>query len=356
MSDLLRLQAPRLLLAALLLAAGSGSATAQAPAGAAPRPLARLRIGEKRFDAILVAIQADRLQFCYAENPAAVMGVKVSDVRSATFKLEYSRSDVTQAAGRADWDAAARLLYAACAPTLPFLVLPENNAAAPSLQAGTYLWRAAMAKSRFGPTPPDRRRAEAELRAAQGIFERVAAAAWFDGAESARLWAIACLVLQDRLDDAAARLADCSVPGPGDDSRGVYWLTRAQLAFARGQPRDALGDVVQTLLFDSQDLDTFPDALLLSGRCYEALDQHYRARDVYYESARLFQGTHWGEFARGRLRDVMTAGRTRAKEPTPIANVFFGIEDDVNAKADELLGLAPPPVDTQEKKEEKSTP
>ena len=63
----------------------------------------------------------------------------------------------------------------------------------------------------------------------------------------------------------------------------------------------------------------------------------YRARDVYYELARLFPGTEWQDLATARLRHIMAAGTTTEKEETSIANVFFGLDEDMNAKARELL-------------------
>jgi tetratricopeptide (TPR) repeat protein len=353
---------PRALLAVLAVAFGL-SAAAQQPAPAAPaafpRATARLKVADKRLNVVLVGLQADRVQFHYVEDPRVVTAVKVSDVQSVRFLIEYNREDVARAAARNDWGTAARLLYDGSRQTLPYLVLPENNAAALCLEAGSYLIRAAAVKSGCGPTAAERKRAEAEYRAAQGILEAVAAASWFDGAEAARIKAIFCLIQQDRLEEAARRLEELSVPGRLDDSCGVYWLTRAQLAFARGEARAALGDVVQSILLESKDLDSFPDALLLSGRCYDALEQPYRARDVYYEIARLFGGTHWAAFARVRLQDILERGLTREAEKAPIENVFFGIDEDVNAKAAELLGLAAAgeaAAKTPEPNEESKTP
>ncbi len=334
-------------LAALLLIAvwlAGAAAVAQTATAPVPRVTARLKVAGKTLNVILTRMQGDKVYFAYEEDPRAETAVKVKDVQSAWFKLEYDREAVGQATAKKDLSLAARILYGGVAPALPFLVLPKNNGVALAIQTGTCFMRAATVKSRCGVTPADRKLAEPEYKTAEYILDKAAVAAWSEDVESARLRALLCRVLLDRLDDAQTQLSGIGVPGRSDDAVGLYWLVCGRLAFAKGNFREALGYTVQSIGLETKDLDTFPDALLLSGLCYEKMENPYRARDVYYEVASLFQRTPWAEVALPRLQAIMTAGTTRGKEPTPIANIFFASEEDVNAKVTEFLaagGRAP---------------
>lgn len=332
------------LLVAVLLTVCGLAAHGDTPAAPAPRVNAKIKLGNKTAAVILLAIQADKLQFCYQENPQVSTAIKVKDVQSATFQLDYDREVLAKATAKRDWDAAASLLYAAVWPALPFLVFPDNNGVPLALQAAGYMLRAGVVKSRCGTTIADRKLAEMSYKTAVYVYDKVAVAKWSEDADEARLKALLCRVLLERTDDARAQLADIGVPGRSDDTLGLYWLVNARLEFATGNYREALGFAVQSLGVETKDPYTFPDALLLSGLCYEQMANWYRARDVYYELAALFQGTPYAAVAAAHLRPIMVAGRTLEKEEVPIANVFFGSEDDVNAKAQQLLGLATAPA------------
>ena len=313
---------------------------AQTPAGGGVP--ARVRLGNKTLDVLLLGVQADKVQYCYEDDRRVVMTLKVADVQSAYFKFDYDHAALGKAAGTNDWNGAARILYEATRNMLPYLMLPENNAAPVALQSANYLLRAAGVKSHCGVTAEDRKLADPEYKTARYILEQVAAAPWFEDADLAQMRSISCLVMMNQLDDAQKQFDSVSMPEKSANSYGQYWLTRAQLEAAKGDSRAALGSVVQSVLYATKDLDSFPDAVLLSARCYDSLQDWYRARDTYYEVARLFKGTHWAEAARGRLRDILAKGVTREKEPTPIASVFFASEEDMNDKVEELLGLKTP--------------
>jgi len=101
-------------------------------------------------------------------------------------------------------------------------------------------------------------------------------------------------------------------------------------------------------------VETFPDALLLSARCDEELLEPYRARDIYYEVAKLFPRTDWAAVAVERLHGLMNQGLTREKEKSPIENVFFKTGDDINKLVEALFkDLEKPPA--AEDAEEDST-
>lgn len=324
----LALLALTLCLPAQVLAQGTGGGVA-----------ARLRVGNKTLDVILLTIQAEKLQYSNEDDRRVAQTVKIADVQSAYFKLDHDRTAVATAAAKRDWNTAGSILYNTYRVTFPFLSLPENNAAPVLLQAGTYLIRAATIKGRCGTTSADRLLAEQDYKAASYVLNQVAAAAWYEDADSAEAKNVLCLIQLGRPDEAQRVLDSLGEPERTDSSYGLYWLARAQFAYAKGDTRAALGDVVESILAETKDLDCFPEALLLSARCYDSLQEPYRARDTYYELARLFTGTPWGEFARGRLQNIMTTGVTRDTEPVPIASVFLASEEDVNAKVEQLLGL-----------------
>ena len=138
-------------------------------------------------------------------------------------------------------------------------------------------------------------------------------------------------------------------PMPGDAAYGHYWLIRGELEFRARRYREAMDAVLKSACFENKDVETFPDALLLSARCYEELLEPYRARDVCYEVARLFPRTDWSAQAIERLHAIMDKGLTRNKETSPIENVFFKTGDDVNKLVEQLFkDLEKPPVEDEE--------
>ena len=128
-------------------------------------------------------------------------------------------------------------------------------------------------------------------------------------------------------------------PNPDDDAYGAYNLAYAYLGYLREETLGAMENVVESIAFETKDVDTFPDALMLSARCYELQNSWHRARDVYYEVACLFRNTHWHDLAMDRLRFIVSEGLTTAKEQAQVSNVFFGVEEDMDKKVNELLGI-----------------
>ena len=128
-----------------------------------------------------------------------------------------------------------------------------------------------------------------------------------------------------------------AVPVPGDRAYGLYWLVQAELEMERGEFRAGMDAAVKSLCFENKDIDTFPDALLASARCYEELQEWHRARDVYYEVARIFPASGWADLAVRRLRFIMKKELTKADDTSPIESVFFGFKEDMDAKVEALF-------------------
>ena len=334
---------------------GDGTTSGKESSGrSAPqrRPVpATLRVGKERHKVLLLGRKEDKLLYTYADSThRAVATIDAADVRSVDIRVEYDRGDLEKYIRKQEWAQAGALLFRVVYPLLPFLDLKGNNMLPLALRAANYMMAAGAVKSHGGWTKQERETARREYLAARVILSGASRAVWSSLSVEARLKEAICLVMLEDIDEADRLLEATEVPYPADANYGLYRLARSRLLVARGEFQDGIEEAVQSLLFETKDLGTFPDALLLSAHCYEALEEWYRARDVYYEVARLFHQTHWGEFAESKLRAIMLAGHTKTDETAKVENVFFGIEEDLNAKANALLGIVP---DGQADKKEK---
>ncbi len=314
--------------------ASAATATGAAARAVEPGVLTRLVKQEKAVrEVVLVRRQGPTIFFRLTNSPPGVYSQFTADeFDEAEFRIQIPEQAAYADAMARRWLNAARRLHAAVAPALPFLDLKQNNAFEPAVQAAWYYVRAAQQANRLGGT--GQVEAAKWLGEAQRIFAAAGAAAnWHPYGESAAIRAWMCLAELGRLDEAEAGLARQREPEIGDASWGVYWLARAQILYAREQPRPALDAAIRSYLHETKDVETFPDALMLAAQCYEDLNEVHRARDVYYEVARLFPGTDWGAEARIRLKTMMDTGMTAATEDPNITGIFFGTEENMNEKA-----------------------
>lgn len=321
-----------------------------APAAAARAPEPGVVRASLVFDGAtreidLVGREKDTLFFRPRGGPVgASTTLKLGAIASGDFELRYDADDLSKALLDENWPQAAAILLPVVTPLLPYLDINENNGVEATLEAGRALMRSARNLMKAGGATNLERGTNVYLRAHQ-IFKAVSRATWSGEAASARLRAVQCLCALNALRTAAQEFEDVPEPEVGDAAFGLYWLTRAQLRYAQGRTREAMNAAVRSLAFDNKNVETFPDALFLSARCYEDLQEWYRARDVYYEIAKLFPHTQFGDSAREKLKLIMDKGLTTAKESSPIEVVFFGLDEDVNAKAVALLGGNEPVVD-----------
>lgn len=282
--------------------------------------------------------------------PDVERGVEASlaleEIRSVRFELDYDSTEVFKNEQERQWVKAARGILESTMPTLPFLALPENNAVEPAFRAGQLLERAAHAYERRGDEG-DATRAQKLYKQARQVLNAVGRAEWNYLSEPAGLKAVGCKVALGDIDSAEKELKKKREPDPYDGAYGQYWLTKARLLFAQGEVRPACNAVAKTVVFDNKNSMIFSDALLFFGRCHEEMTDFHRARDIYYEVARLFTNTEWGKIAVQRLEYIMDNDLTAEKEKSNIAKVFFGIDEDMNEKSNELLKKI------EERKEEK---
>jgi tetratricopeptide (TPR) repeat protein len=283
---------------------------------------------------ILVRRSGAELQYRMPDAPPGVTAsFNPSVVERADFAFTLDLPAVHEAMRRRQWLPAAQRLMAAVQPALPYLDLPDNNVFDPALLAGRCLLRAAGAQAAAGEAG-DAGAAETARQLygrAHEVLRQVSAAGWNTEAEPAGILGILGLVEASRLDDAANALQRAREPDIGDRAYGMYWYATARLRHAQGQPAEALEAALRSMLYETKDIESFPGAMLQAAIGYEDINEFHRARDLYFETARLFRGTPWGIAAHRRLEGLMKQGRADADEPADIAGVFFGSVEDMNA-------------------------
>lgn len=336
---------PAIAIAALAAAGLCAQAQTNAPAKPAAPEGVFVRLGkegEAIREVILVKREGPEIFFRMTNSPPGVMSsFKVDAFDDAEFKVAVPEEKAYAAATQRRWAQAAVLLHGALTPTFPFLDLRENNATEPVMAAARYYLRAAQQATKRGEA--GRPEAEKWYGYACALFAAAGRSAnWHPYGESSVIRAQMCLIEIGKLDEAAKGLSAAREPAPGDASYGIYWLAKARLLYAQEKPREALDAAVQSVIHENKDVETFPDALMLAAQCYEDVNEPHRARDVYYEVARLFTGTDWGDEARLRLKFIMENGMTAAGEDPNIAGIFFGTEEDMNALASKYLKESEP--------------
>lgn len=340
--------------ALLSLALWSGFAQAQAPilrpssAGAAPTmqgmkataPLkARLWLADRKdMDTLLVGVATGKVAYAEVDAPAAIKGViEMESVQRAYFELEMDYGELAQAERKRDWVGVYRILNSGLTPTMAYLALPDNNAVEPVMQLAGCMMRIAARSERSATTDEEKERVAKQYEAAYGVLQQLAKAEWSPLGSISVIKGAQCLLKMNKPKTAQFYLDEMTEPMPGDAAYGYYWLTQGLLAAQRGETRPAMDAAVLSVDFENKDIETFPDALMLSARCYEELQEWHRARDVYFEVTSLFPNTDWADDAAARLDAVLTGGKTKDKEETLIENVFFGVSEDINELSRKLL-------------------
>ncbi len=350
---------PPLRKAIALLSAGLAAAFAHAQAPATPRVAApaaspaasvntapvkaRLWIGETDKTVTLVGLAPDSVVIV-GDSGAAGGRIELAKIVRAEFILDYDRFEVARAMRKNDWATAIRTLKKVLDPTLPYLNLPDNNAADLALELGTYMIRAAERSQRFATTDAQRETMRKQYEAAIEVFKSCARVTWSSVGQLGVLKGCRCQLAIGKPKTARYYIEQMDEPAPGDAAFGHYWLVRGEIAASTGDYRTGIDAAVKSVCFENKDVETFPDALLLSARCYEELFEAHRARDVYFEIAKLFPRTDWSEASLARLKLIMASGKTKAQETSPIENVFFAVSEDMNVLVEELLAQADKPV------------
>ena len=325
------------LLRIALLACTLTSASAQTMRFTNTPVRAVLTLNDKESAVVLAGRTETDLFYSMAGMPTGVYAsVKLPAVQNARMEASFDEAALDVLVANRRWLEAGRLLMRAAAPAMPYLDLPGNETIEYATRASMFLLQAATEDAPWdiAATPA----ARPALAAVFQLSSAIQNAAWYYGAEAGRLRAAQALARLGRPGEAEARMEDAAVPDPGDADFGLYWYTRAVLAKGRGDAREAANAAARSLAFDNKNPETFIPALALLARCCEELGEWHRARDVYYETARLFRGTRQGEAARERLAAILRENRASGTEAVDLARLFFGTEEDMDKLAREFLG------------------
>lgn len=290
-------------------------------------------------DVTLVGRTSTHLVLAPDANAVLPTRIPLSTVVAADFEFDYDKFEVTRAMAKNDWAKAIRILSAAYSPTYIYLDIPDNNAIEGAMDLGTTMMKSAKRTLRNAKTNAEHDTACQQFEAAYKVFTACSKATWSDLGNIGMLKGCRCQLAidSDRASQAERRISAMDEPTPGDDAYGHYWLLKAEIAMLRKDVTNAVDAAVKSLCFENKDIETFPDALMISAECYEKLDNPYRARDVYFEVAKLFPDTDWAADALVRLEAILKSGKTAKKETATVESTFFGLEEDMNALAEALI-------------------
>lgn len=334
-----------LFMVALPLAAVAQTATVAGRGRATERPTTTPPVsvrlwGEKaRMDATLVGRTSTHLILAPAADEPR-QPVPMAELAGVTFNLNYNRFEVMRALHDNDWATAIRLQFAAFEPTFPYLDLPNNNAADGAFELGNIMMKAAQRTLFEAQNSDEVARAKRQFESAYNVYSHCMKVEWSSIGLLAQLKGYRCLIAMGRSRTAWLQLAKLEEPVVGDAAYGHYWLAQAELHMATNGFAGAMDASVKSLCFENKDVETFPDALLISARCYEAFEEFYRARDVYFEVAKLFPDTDWSRQATERLRAIMAQGLTAAQEEVTVEHIFMSGDEDMNGLVEAFLKRA----------------
>ncbi len=321
-------------------AAGAAAATAKRT-HAPVTSIAVVKLDEEKTTEMkitLVSRTEDKLIFVPGELPVGIRKeLPIRHIEQLFFQIKIELGKLELALRKQDWETCIQLLGPAVRPLLPYLDVPNNNGAELSLQLGDAMIRLADVKSRTAVTEAEKTAVDNLYKQAYAVLRYVARAEWAKESALASLKGCRCLLALRKPKTARAQWEKIPQPVPGDAAYGLYWLVKGELEAEKGDFRLAMDGAVKSLCFANKDIDTFPDALALSARCYEELQMWHRARDVYYELARLFPKTDWSRNATNRLQYIMAQGLTKKEEEVPIEYVFFKYAEDMNKLVTDFL-------------------
>jgi hypothetical protein len=302
-----------------------------------PSVSAFLRVGGVEDKVTLIGRAGSKVIFT-PENSTMRRELKLEEIESTYFDgIKVDRYELMRAIERRDWVAAVGILLPPLKPYFAYLDLPGNNVAQEVLNVGDYMMRAAQYNLRAEATEQERQLAKKQYEEAFEVLKQASKAEWCSVGIIARLKCLKCVLELGKPKTARAFFEKITPPAPGDAAYGLYWLLKAELDVNAKDYRAAMEAAVKSLCFENKDIDTFPDALLISARCYEEFLEWHRARDVYYEVARIFPNTDWADLATERLRYIMKNKLTEKEEEVEVQEAFFALKEDMNKLANSYL-------------------
>ena len=299
-----------------------------------------LRVDDKTSEVTLVGRTDKIITYVPGSSKVGVRRqIELAKIQSAYFRFKYNYIKVLRHTQRLEWAAAAKIMLPLLKPTLPYLDLPNNNALERALEVGDYMMRSAEQTLRTEgyDNAEAQKNAREMYKAAYHLFQYAGRGNWSAAGLVGLLKSYKCLVALDKPKTALRFFGRLPEPAPGDRAYGLYWLLKAELEWVKKDYRAAMQAAVNSLCFENKDIDTFPDALLLSAQCYEEMQEWHRARDVYYEVARIFPATDYAAMSIKRLRFIMKKDLTAGKEKIPIEYVFFRYKEDMDEAVRDML-------------------
>jgi tetratricopeptide (TPR) repeat protein len=253
------------------------------------------------------------------------------------FEFDFDRFTVSTAIQNNDWPGAVRVMTPYVRQALPYLDVPDNNGLELAMELGMYMVNSAARELRSATDTNAVTRAHRQYEAAYSIFKNAGRADWSPDHRLAILKGCRALLKQNKLEQAVVDFETLDEPDAEDVAYGHYWLVRGEIHYIKGQIRQALEAACKSIVLANKDVETFPDALMLSANCYLKMGRFHRARDVFYEVAVIFTGTDWSTDALAELTKIMEAKTTLEKEKSPLENVFFNVTEDMNKLSNELI-------------------
>ncbi|MDP6630107.1 MAG: hypothetical protein QGH42_05530 [Kiritimatiellia bacterium] len=296
----------------------------------------RLYVDGRSRDGALMGHTDDAVVFRSGRDGQQV-NVSIRRVDRAFFDVTVPRTELNDALVAENWSKAGILLLPVVRPLVPYLDLPQNNGVDLVYDAGHYLMKSTGFRMTSETSRDLSEAATARAKSAFQLFHGLGKVSWHGLGLAGQARSAEALLALGKRDMANDVIEGMSEPFPDDEGMGYYWMVRSSMALADEDYSAALDGAVRAVCFANKDINVFPDALLLSARCYEKLESYHRARDVYFEVARLFPTTTAGKRALVYLKNVRASGHTDGKEARGVVNVFFGVEEEMNKKADRLL-------------------
>ena len=297
----------------------------------------------KGKDGLRKAYQLTNISSKYVEyvEHLRIKRMPIQDIEAAEFILKFSpyKAKVLESQGKCA--EAAAYIIKSLAPALKYVKLPDNNLMNPLFDAAYLYLDAAATHSDKKSHDYDTGKANKEYVKAYSVFKKITEAKdWYYGATLAQLNMAYCALRLKKRDIANKLFAKVEEPALDDAAFGLYWLVDGMMKFEDKKFSDALDSAIKAVVFDSRNIHVFPQALLLSAYCYEDTLDYYRARDVYFEVARLFHDTPEGRIAFASIQFLRERKLTDAPEDVGIEKVFFNSVEDLNKTIDEYIPKA----------------
>ena len=263
--------------------------------------------------------------------------IPLKDIQRSTFITPYSPYKSRVLERQKKYSKAAAEIISGLAPALNYVKVPENNLVAPLFDAAYLYLKAASVYNDKKSPDYNKEKAQVEYAKAYRVFKKITQAKWYFGSELAKLNTIFCNIRMNKLEIAEKHFKTFDEPTLGDASYGLYWLIDGLLKIYKNKPNKALDSIVKSIVFDTKNINTFPESLLLSAYCYEDMLDNYRARDTFYEVSELFQGTPEGEIAFSSSQFIRERKLTEEAEAVGLEKIFFDSIEDVNKKVDDHI-------------------